>query len=325
MTTSLTHVTSTVTQVRQDLAPNIPLFVHLVQGPDGAALVDAGLPASAPMIDDLIEQGSVDAAGGLRFLCNTHPHHDHIGNLRRLRAAHGSAVVAVAAGRSWIEDTDRNLREFAFHHPYIIGESPELLAELAPTFDGPCPVDILVDETVTLNLGGGVELEAFRVDGHVHAELAWFERSTHCLILGDAVTGTDWPLFHGHVDPTAFRSTLHKLRSFTKDRSVVTVVMSHYTSRSAEEFLILLDRVETYLDEIDELVRRQVGRVPVSLERVWRQVCTLRGKEPEFRALAMVNAHLSQLLADGVIRLAESEQYVLSPSRSEPGEAHRED
>ncbi|NEE04185.1 MBL fold metallo-hydrolase [Phytoactinopolyspora halotolerans] len=302
------ELSETVVQIRQELTPEIPLYMHAVIGADAVALVDGGLPASGAHIDRLLESRR---GRPLRYLANTHAHHDHIGNFRRLRDVHGSLAVAAAGAVPWIEDVDRNLREFALHHPDLVPDTPELRAELASTYaEQGCPVDVVVGEGAILRLGGGVELEAFELPGHVHAELGWLERRSRCLILGDTVTGTDWPIFHGHLDPRAFAATLHKLRALIDERDITSVAMSHYAPREASAFRTLLDEVTTYLQRIWAVVREPLGREPVSLEDVWLHTCRAMGKEPEFRSVAMVRAHLDDLLRTGEIRRVAADLYV---------------
>ncbi|MDN5854642.1 MAG: MBL fold metallo-hydrolase, partial [Actinomycetia bacterium] len=227
----------TIHQLLQPIDDVIPLYLHLARGTDAVAVLDGGLPNSAHLIERLI----AESAQGLpvRYACNSHPHHDHIGCFGLLRETHGALVVAAEEARAWIADPARNLDEFALHHPHIIGRTPELLADLEPTFTEGCPVDVLVQDSVVLDLGGGVELESFRVDGHLHVELAWYERSSRTLVLGDVVTATGWPIFHGHVDPQALRVSLNRLVNFVREREVTTVAMSHYPARNADVFCAL--------------------------------------------------------------------------------------
>jgi glyoxylase-like metal-dependent hydrolase (beta-lactamase superfamily II) len=290
------------------LTPEIALALHVVVGEERSALVDSGLPISRPLIDQLLAHAD-ERGAPVRYAATTHAHHDHIGNHRYLQSR-GGLVVAAEGSRWWLADPDVNLREFAFHHPHILGPTDELLAELRPTFDGPIDADVLVGSSVVLDLGGGVELEGFRVDGHLPSELAWFERSTRVLVLGDAVTGIDWPFFHGHLAPDAFRHTLRELAVFVRERDVAVVAMSHYAARGQDDFLRLLTEVAAYLDRVDHAVRDAIRR-PSTLESAWRSVCTAFGKEPEFRSLGMVAAHLDELVARGEAELTAPETYHL--------------
>jgi glyoxylase-like metal-dependent hydrolase (beta-lactamase superfamily II) len=248
--------------------------------------------------------------GDLRFLVNTHAHHDHIGTFAALRERTGARVVAAPQAVRWIEDLDTNLREFALHRPDIIPDSPELRAELAPTYGAPCEVDVTMTEGGAVRLGGGVALEAFELPGHVVAELGWLERSSGTLLLGDAVTGTSWSFFHGHVLPTEFRRSLHRLRALTMDENVQRVCLSHYASRTAAEFLGLLGEVEQYLDDVTATVEGGLDDTPRSLTELWRRTCAELRRAEEFRGLAMVAAHLREAVAAGRARCVGPDLYV---------------
>lgn len=298
-----------VWQTRQELSEEVPLYLHLVVGPEGSALVDGGLPSSLGWIERLMAAAGVRDRD-LRFLLNTHGHHDHIGAFAELRSRTSAVVVADPAAVRWIEDLEVNLREFALHRPDIIADSPELRAELAPTFGRPCPVDVTITDGGTVRLGGPVVLEALRLPGHVEGELGWLERSSRTLLLGDIVTGTSWSFFHGHLLPTQLRGSLHRLRALTLNEDVRLVCLAHYASRTAAEFLELLTEVERYLDQVTDTVEGALDATPRSLAEVWRHTCAQLGRVEEFRGLAMVQAHLREAVAAGRARCVGPDLYV---------------
>jgi glyoxylase-like metal-dependent hydrolase (beta-lactamase superfamily II) len=298
-----------VWQVRQQLSEEVPLYLHLVVGPSGAALVDGGLPFSLPAIQRLMAAAGVQD-DDLRFLLNTHAHHDHIGTFAELRNRTNARVVADPAAVRWIEDLDANLREFALHRPDIVADTLELRAELAPTFGMPCPVDVTMAEGGAVRLGGGVVLEAFQLPGHVAGELGWFERSSGTLLLGDIVTGTSWSFFHGHLLPTQFRRSLHRLRALTLDEGVQLACLAHYASRPAAAFLDLVAEVEDYLDRVTRTIEGTLVATPRSLTEIWQRTCAEMGRVEEFRGLAMVQAHLREAVAAGRARCVGPDLYV---------------
>jgi glyoxylase-like metal-dependent hydrolase (beta-lactamase superfamily II) len=297
-----------VWQIRQQLSAEVPLYLHIVRGPLGCALVDGGLPSSLPAIERLMSAADVRDAD-LRFLLNTHGHHDHIGTFAALRQRSGARVVADPEAVRWIEDLTANLREFALHRPDIVADTPELRAELAPTFSEACPVDVVMTDGGSVRLGGDVVLQAFQLPGHVTGELGWLERSTRTLILGDIVTGTSWSFFHGHVLPTQLRHSLHRLRTLTLDEGVQLVCFAHYSSRTSEEFLDLLSDVERYLEQVTETIEGALGDVPRSFTEVWQRTCAEFGRAQEFRGLAMVQAHLREAVTAGRARCVGPDLY----------------
>jgi glyoxylase-like metal-dependent hydrolase (beta-lactamase superfamily II) len=296
-------------ELREPLTDEVSLYLHVVVGPAGSALVDGGLPRSLPAVDRLLTDAGV-ADADLRWLLNTHAHHDHIGTFAALRERAGAAVVAAPGAVRWLEDPDANLREFAFHRPDIVPETPELHAELDPTYGPPCPVDVAMTGGGSVRLGGDVVLEAVELPGHVTAELGWLERSTRTLLLGDAVTGTTWSFFHGHLRPTEFRRSLHRLRALTVNEHVRLVCMSHYASRSGADFLLLLDTVERYLDDVTATVEGVLSEAPTTLTEVWQRTCAGMGRTAEFRSLAMVQGHLHEAVAAGRARRLGPDEYV---------------
>jgi glyoxylase-like metal-dependent hydrolase (beta-lactamase superfamily II) len=300
------HVAEGIWQVEQALTPAIPLHVHLVRG-DTAVLVDTGLSSTYPYIGPLLDTARV-LPREVRLILNTHAHHDHIGSNRRVKEDTQALIAAPAGAVAWMEDHRRHLREFACSYPEIVQTSEDL----APTLDGEAHVDLVVDEGFVLRLGRGVELQAISLPGHMPAELAYYERASRTLIVGDAVTGIDWPFIHGHLDPAAYRGTLARLRGLIVSLPVETAVLAHYPVLDAHAFDVLLQRALAYLDHLESTVLAQVRNAPgpLDLATVWRGTCAALDKELEFRGLATVDAHLRDLLARGLLARAGPDRYV---------------
>lgn len=298
MDTGAVQVADGVWQAGQPLSPEVPLYVHLVVGRDAAALVDGGLPSSLPMVERLIAASGAEPA----WLLNTHAHHDHIGTFATLRERFDARVVAAPGAVRWIEDPERNLREFALHHPDLVADTPALRAELGPTFDRACSVDLTVADGACVRLGGGVGLTALEVPGHLDAELAWVETRSRTLLLGDVVTGTSWSFFHGHTSPRTLRRSLDRLRVAVREHRIAQVCMSHYAPRGPADFDDLLTAVGRHVDEVSRTVLSELGDRPRPLGDIWRATCARMGRVEEFRGLAMVEAHLFEAVEDGRAR-----------------------
>jgi hydroxyacylglutathione hydrolase len=293
------------------LAETIPLHVHLVKGARYAVWIDSGVKAMLPDLLATMDRAGV-GAGDLRFILNTHSHHDHIGCNAQLQDRTGCLIAAPGHYAAWHADFEQHYQEFARPFPHLVPDTPELRAEVLDPLDAPRPLDMHIDEGAQFNLGGGVSLRAFSLPGHMLAEVGWFEQSTRTLILGDAVTGLDWPLFHSHLSVPGYRDSLARIRRLVQELGVERVLFAHFPPMVPDEVGDLLARAEAYIDEIEATLIRLVASAPrVTLGELWTGLCARLERQREFRALNMVAAHVQDLVARGVIREVETEVYEL--------------
>ena len=289
-----------------DLTEQIPLHVPLVIGERAAALIDSGVRPMFGQLREMIHAAGVGSAwerGGLRWIVHTHSHHDHIGCNARVQDAFGSLIAGPGHYAVWHEDFERHFQQFARPFPDMVPDTPELRAEVLDILDEPRPLDVHLSAGDVIDLGGGVRLEAVDAPGHMLAELAYVEPSTSTLILGDAITGLDWPIFHSHLDVAAYRLTLDRLADLIPQRGIRSVQAAHFGRLRPAETLGLIERARSYLDEVEVAVLRQLAGAPrVLLEQVWTGVCESMGRVREFRALNMVQAHLTDLESRGLCR-----------------------
>lgn len=294
-----------------ELAPGIPLHVHLVKGADYAVWIDSGVKAMFPLLAATMAEAGVHDAG-LRFVLHTHSHHDHIGCNAQLKAKTGCLIAAHPHYAAWHADFERHYQEFARPFPHLMPDTPALREEVLSVLDAPCPLDLHLAEGVRFNLGGGVSLAAFSFPGHLLAEFGWFEASTRTLILGDAITGLDWPLFHSHLSVPGYRDTLAKIKAVVADLDVQQVLFAHFPPMLPAEVDTLLAQAAAYIDEIEvTLLRILAANDTVTLETLWTETCRRMERMQEFRSLNMVHAHVQDLLARNIIRQIEPEKYAL--------------
>jgi glyoxylase-like metal-dependent hydrolase (beta-lactamase superfamily II) len=300
-----------ISQVRIQLTEAIPLYVPLVKGADYAVWIDSGIQSLFPQLEAAMAAAGV-RPGDLRFILHTHSHHDHIGCNAQLRAKTGCLIAAHPRYAAWHVDFERHYQEFARPFPDLVADTPALREEVLGILDRPQPLDLFVDEGVQFNLGGGVSLRALAFPGHMLAELGWLEASTRTLILGDAVTGLDWPIFHSHLSVSAYRHTLARLADNLGELRIERVLFAHFPPMRPPEVRSLLERAAAYLDEIEvTLLRLLAGQPSISLQDLWMGTCQRLGRQAEFRALNMVQAHVQDLTDRQVIREVAPMTYAL--------------
>ncbi len=306
---SISRVAST------SLTDVIALHVPLVIGERCGVIIDTGVKPMFAQLRALAEDTGIGRAGtpgGLQWILHTHSHHDHIGCNAQMQDAFASLIAGPGNYTAWHENFERHYSEFARSWPDLIPDTPELRAEVLDILDAPRPLDVHLSPGDVIDLGGGVQLEAIDAAGHMLAELAYFERSTATLILGDAITGLDWPIFHSHLDVGAYRATLDRLEALIPARKVTAVQAAHYGRMTPTETLALIERARIYIEDVEANVLSELaGARRVTLEQVWTGVCRSMGRIREFRALNMVRAHLADLEARGVCRTVGKGEYEL--------------
>jgi len=86
---------SSLRVVRVPILPLGMVNCHLLLGPQGCVLVDAGLPGSAPKVRRVLRQHGLDYAD-IKLIVITHAHIDHAGAARKLGQLSGAPIVAHA-------------------------------------------------------------------------------------------------------------------------------------------------------------------------------------------------------------------------------------
>lgn len=289
----------------------IPLHVHLVRGERYSVWIDSGVKAMYPVLRRTMEEAAVPP-DQLRFVLQTHSHHDHIGCNGQLRRDTACLIAADPAYAAWHADFETHYQEFARPFPDLVPDTPELREVVLSILDDPVPLDLELSEGVIFDLGRDVRLEAIAFPGHMLAEHGWLETGSRTLILGDAVTGLHWPIFHSHLDVAAYRATLDRLEAVVAARGVRRILLAHFPDMSPSRFGALLDEARAYIDDIEATILRILAESDlVSLKTVWRELCRRHDREQDFRALNMVDAHLKDLEARRIITQKGERTYAL--------------
>ena len=293
------------------LSEEIPLHVHLVKGERYSVWIDSGVKAMYPVLRATMEEAGVPPRQ-LRFVLHTHSHHDHIGCNSQLRQDTGCLIAADPTYAAWHANFETHYQEFARPFPNLVPDTPELREVVLSILDDPVPLDIELSEGVSFDLGSGVRLEAIAFPGHMLAEHGWLETGSGTLILGDAVTGLNWPIFHSHLDVAAYRATLDKLEAVVATRRVRRILLAHFPDMNPSQFGDLLDEARAYIDNIEATTLRILAESDAAtLKTIWQELCSRSDREQDFRALNMVDAHLKDLEARRIIIQKGEQTYAL--------------
>jgi len=289
----------------------IPLNVYLVKGTQYAVWIDSGVKAMFPQLVETMQRAGVSDSQ-LRFILHTHSHHDHIGCNAQLKDKTGCLIAAHPYYARWHADYEFHYQDFARPFPHLMPDTPELRAEVLDILDEARPLDLFVDEGVQFNLGGGVNLRAYSFPGHLMAELGWFEESTRTLILGDAITMLEGPMFHSHLTVQGYRNSLDKIKRLARELDTQLVVCAHFPPMRPPEVDKLVEKAHAYIDSVETMMIRIVASQPtVTLKQLWTDTCARMERNQEFRSLNMVAAHVQDLMQRGIIREVGKETYQL--------------
>ncbi len=298
-----------IIEAKIDLTEHIPLHVYLVKGEHYAVWIDSGVKDMFPLFVETMQKADV-APENLRFILHTHSHHDHIGCNGQLKAHTGCLIAAHPHYANWHSDFEEHYHEFSRPFPHLIPDTPELRAEVLDILDEPAPLDLQIDEGTVFNLGGGVTLEAYSFPGHLLAELGWFEASSRTLILGDAITGLDWELFHSHLTVQGYRDSIDKIARLLDELNVEQVLFAHFPPMTPDETRELVKKAHQYIDDVEStLIRYCASQDTVTLAGAWETLCNRMERLQEFRSLNMVYAHIQDLIERGILREVDTETY----------------
>lgn len=282
----------------RSLTSEVVLRVYVIMGDRYAILVDTAMVGFEDMVTEALQ--AIEKSGKpLRLIVNTHAHHDHIGLNHWVKSQTKALVASHKWGARWMSDPEVNYREFVLANPHIIPDSVHLRRDVRDTL-GPG-----VEEDIGLVGGevldpGGLAVDVVDLSGHMPGELGLVVREEKTLIIGDALTCRTLPFFHGHLRPALYRQTLDRLARLTESGEIVRIYSSHLPPiEGAEAIQFELNATRRDLDQLDDDIERELSDGAKTLETLWKEVSKRWKKQPDFRGLSMIQAHLFELCVQG--------------------------
>jgi glyoxylase-like metal-dependent hydrolase (beta-lactamase superfamily II) len=254
---------------------------YLIRG-ERPCLVETGTAPSAPVVRDALAGLGIGPAD-LATIVVTHIHLDHAGGTGDLAGMFpGAEVVVHERGARHLADPDRLM---ASARAVWGDELDQLFGTLAPT---PAERIRAVDQTGTIDLGGGRRLDSHYAPGHARHHIALIDSVSGDLYVGDAagVYIPDTGDLRPATPPPDFDldTALASLRAFAALRPV-RLLFSHYgpvdevtetLDRSAEEINVWVDetrRARNHGLDLDHAVA-------MVAERTRQRYAVLRDADP---------------------------------------------
>lgn len=278
--------------------------VFFVRGTEKIALIDSGLYAGLPALEQAFEELGI-ARRDLDLLLLTHEHMDHVGNNGWLKSQTGCRILGHRGRADRVADNMLNAK--AIVHAFPEGEAFDLKTEyldwMGPT-EG--PIDEFIRDGDVIDLGGGVELEVVEVLGHSMAEVGFFERSTRTLVIADPLLPPFNPVLYLYEDPNVMRATFDKIERFLTDRDVRAVLFAHDEVKTANETRELVNDCRRRVDQVEaSMVAHMKANPGISFGALRDKCCDDQNMVREWRALVSVDASLRDFAAKGLAERRE--------------------
>jgi len=237
------HVHALKIPFKINISPEVSLdrfvYTFLIYGKE-ITLIDSGVASAEPVIFDYVRKTGRNPEE-ITKLVLTHSHPDHIGAALALKMVTGCTIFAHPGEKNWIEDVELQFRERpvpGFHT--LVG--------------GSIPVDRILEEGNTLDLGDGLRLEVYHTPGHSKGSISLLLSDEGVLFSGDAIpVAGDMPIYED------FRSSLESVNKLKRINGINFLLAAWDEPRQGERVYQLMDEGLAYLERIQEAVGKVVS------------------------------------------------------------------
>jgi len=273
-----------------DLMPGVPLYVYAIKGEYYSILIDTGIFQMKDKITELCND-----TAQIKNVLITHAHADHIGCNSTVKKLTGAQFFASGAV-GWIEDLEKHYLEFCIPSEHL-PDSPQQRAEILGLMDGPVHVDTIINEGTTFRPGNDIELMTIALPGHKLEEVAFLEKNSSTLFMGDVLLALAAPFFHGFQTARGFRNSLDRIEKMVEDDKIKRILPAHHPPLDQKASLKCIKDTRHFLDEVEEIVVAEANGVEFPL--LWKNVCLKSDRQLEFRGFAMLEVQVQELVEEG--------------------------
>ncbi|MCX7945102.1 MAG: MBL fold metallo-hydrolase [Deltaproteobacteria bacterium] len=252
------------------------------------ALVDTGVPATAPALYEAITQ-ALKEPERLEYVFLTHSHYDHCGGLSYLRRKMPNLKVVASEQTASILKKDKAIDfmnklskevedsiEFKKHFG---GEDISIKKELLN-------VDIMVKDGDKIDLGEGVEVEVVSTPGHTRCSISFYMRPDKALFSGESVgayAGEDIVLANYLSDYNEYMESIKKLSQL----NVEFLGLPHHGMLVGEKvikrfFELSIKGAEIFRKEVTDMIQNNIGEdemIKRLTEKFYVDAASLQPKE----------------------------------------------
>jgi glyoxylase-like metal-dependent hydrolase (beta-lactamase superfamily II) len=273
-----------------DLMPRVPLNVYALKGEHYSLLIDTGINQMRKQILELCKETE-----NIKNVLITHAHADHIGCNQAVKNLTHAQFFAAGA-LSWIEDLEIHYKEFCIPSEHL-PDSPEQRKEILGLMDGPVNVDVVIKEGITFRPGNNIELVTIELPGHKLEEVAFFEKNSGILFMGDVLLALAAPFFHGFQTARGFRKSLNRIEQMIEKNQVKKILAAHHPPLDQKDALKAINNTQNFLTEVEEASIEFANGV--DFPTLWKNVCTKLNRQLEFRGFAMLQVQINELIEEG--------------------------
>jgi len=266
--------------------------VYIVRNGHQAILIDSGLKKTASEIFRVLDDLGLEKSG-LKYVINTHSHHDHIGSNDEIRKKCACKILSHEKGVSWIENHRLQFHEFLGQFPTLLPPSQEMEQLFFENLGEPCPVDETISGESRLELENFPEIWLVPLPGHSEDSIGVYLKDRNILIAGDAIlrrgVGKSFPQYE---DRMAYLESIQKIRELNPG-ILLTAHFDLLTGIDLEEFLNQSEAAVWEIDYRIATVKQQLGE-NAPLWDVAKAVHEGANKDLTVQGLLTVQAHLRE-------------------------------